>query len=270
MPWFRRANRERDLERELRADLELEAAELEERGLSPEAARRAAQRAFGNATLVAEDVRRAWGWAWIESCLQDLRFGSRILIKSPGVSLAIVVSLALGLGATTAMFSLLNALLFKPLPVRGPGRLVAFSHGTGGDLDTTFPYPQFQLLRSQSQTTADLIAYASGGAAHLQSGPADAKVQTQFVSGDFFRILGIRPFLGRLLAPSDDVAGSPSVTAAVISHRLWQSAFHGDPTVVGRHITLDTVSFTIAGLPYGTSFPAPIPRQETSRRVILQ
>jgi predicted permease len=254
MRWWLGKDRERDLERELRADLELEAAEQEERGLSPEEARHAAQRAFGNAALVKEEVRQVWGWAWIESCLQDLRFGTRILVRSPGVSLAIVVSLALGLGASTAMFSLLNSLLFKALPVSQPERLVVMSHGVGADLDPTFPYPQFKLLRDRSQTTADLFAYTSGGGLHLRSGGAEAAVESQFVSGDYFRVLGIRPYLGRLLEPSDDVPGSPSATAAVISYRLWRSAFHGDPSVAGRHVTLDSIPFTIAGVTPGGFF----------------
>jgi predicted permease len=248
MRWWHRKDRERDLERELRADLELEAAEQAERGLSPEEARHAAQRAFGNAALVAEDVRQAWGWTWIESCLQDLRFGTRILVRSPGVSAAIVVSLALGLGATTAMFSLLNALLFKALPVAQPERLVVLSHGAGADLDATFPYPQFSLLRDRAQSTADLFAYSAGGAIRLRSAGADVKVQSQFVSGDYFRVLGIRPLLGRLLEPSDDVPGSPSAAVAVLGYRFWQSAFHGDPSIAGRHIMLDSVPFTIAGV----------------------
>jgi predicted permease len=248
MRWWPMRDRERDLERELRSDLELEAAELEARGLPPEEARRAAQRAFGNTLLVEEEVRQAWGWAWVESCLQDLRFGARILVRSPGVSAAIVVSLALGLGASTAMFSLLNSLLFKALPVPQPERLVVMSHGVGADLDPTFPYPQFKLLRDRSQTTADLFAYTSGGGLHLRSGGAEAAVESQFVSGDYFRVLGIRPYLGRLLEPSDDVPGSPSATAAVIGYRLWQSAFHGEPSVAGRHVTLDSVPFTIVGV----------------------
>ena len=247
MRWTWRQSREGDLERELRSDLELEAAERREDGLSAEEARYAAQRAMGNTTLLKEEVREVWGWTWVESCLQDLRFGSRILVKSPGVTVAVVLSLALGLGATTALFSLLNSLLFKALPVPEPGRLIALQHGEGADLDDSFAYPQFALLREEAKGAVDLFA-SSGGSNRLRSGDVDRKIETQFVSGDYFRILGVQPFLGRLLEPGDDVRGSPSATVAVISYRLWQSAFHGDTSVVGRKVLIDSVPFIIAGV----------------------
>jgi putative ABC transport system permease protein len=247
MFWRRKKTQERDLERELRSDLELEAEEQRENGLPDEEAHYAARRAFGNATLVSEDARATWGWSWMESCLQDLRFGTRILARSPGVSLAIVVSLALGLGATAALFSLLNSLLFKALPVAEPDRLVIVRHGSGSDFDPSFPYLQFKLAREQSGSTIDLFAYSSGDA-HLRIGETERKVPVEFVSGDFFRVLGIQPFLGRLLAPSDDAPGSPTSTSAVISYRLWKSEFHSDPSVVGRRINVDSIPFTIAGV----------------------
>jgi len=245
MFWKRRQTRENDLERELRSHLDLEAAEQTEAGLSEEEARYAAQRAFGNTALVMEDVRETWGWTWIESCFQDLRFGCRILVKSPGVSLAIVLSLALGLGATTAMFSLLNSLLFKTLPVPEPQRLVALQHGVGNDLDGSFTYPQFDHLRQEIKSAVDVFA-VSGGINRLQSAGVDRKAEVQFISGDYFRILGIHPHLGRLLEPADDVAGAPS--AAVISYRLWQSSFLGDPSIVGRKILIESVPCTVAGV----------------------
>jgi predicted permease len=248
MRWTWRRKRESDLERELRSDLELEAAEQQENGLSAGEARYAAQRALGNATLVAEQVRETWRWNWVATCAQDLRFGARILVKSPGVTCAVVLSLALGMGATTALFSLLNSLLFKALPVAEPERLIVLRHGTGEDLDISFTYPQLAMLREQAKGAADLFGYASGGLTRLQAAGLDRRVQTQSVSGDFFRILGIQPVVGRLLQPADDIRGSASAATAVISYRLWQSAFQGDPAVVGRKILLASVPFTIAGV----------------------
>jgi predicted permease len=242
-PW----RREQDLDRELQTDLDLEAAELQDRGLTAEEARFAARRALGNTTWLKEEVRRVWGWNWILSCLQDLRFGSRILVKSPGVTLAVVVSLALDLGATTALFSLLNSLLFKTLPVPEPERLVALQHGVGAETDGSFTYPQFALLREPAANSVDVFA-VSGGMNRLQAGGIDRKVETQFVSGDYFRILGIQPALGRLLGPGDDVRGSPSAAVAVISYRLWQSAFQGDPSVAGRKVLVDSVPVLVAGV----------------------
>ena len=146
-----------------------------------------------------------------------------------------------------ALFSLLNSLLFKALPVPEPERLIAMQHGVGATLDDVFTYPQFELLHAEAKGAVDLFA-VSGGGNRLQSVGVDRKIETQFVSGDYFRILGIQPFLGRLLEPADDVRGSPSATAAVISYRLWQSAFQGDHSVVGRKILIDSMPFTVAGV----------------------
>jgi predicted permease len=247
MHWLRRKQREQDLEREIRADLELEAEEQQEQGLSPEEARYAARRAFGNTTLVKEEVRAMWGWTSAESLFQDLRFGFRTLVRSPGITAAIVVSLALGLGATTALFSLLNSLLFKALPAPEPEQLVLLQHGVGADLDGAFTYPQFALMREQAKRAVDLFALSNGNS-QLRFGGVDRKVQTEFVSGDFFRILRVQPFLGRLLEPSDDDRGSASSMSAVISYRLWRTAFQSDTSIIGRKILIDAVPFTVAGV----------------------
>jgi predicted permease len=241
--WWR--NRDQDLARELQTHLDLEEAEQMEAGLSRQEARYAARRALGNSALVMEDVRATWGWTWVESCMQDLRFGSRVLMKSPGVSLAVVVSLALGLGATTALFSLLNSLLFKALPVPEAERLVILQHGVGADLDTGFTYPQFDQLRPEARSAVELFAVSSS-LNRLQAAGVDRKVEVQYASGDYFRILGIQPQLGRLLGPGDDVRGAAPV--AVISHRLWQNSFGGDPSIAGRKVLIDAVPFTVAGV----------------------
>ncbi len=177
----------------------------------------------------------------------DVRFGLRLLVRNPGITVAVVVSLALGLGATTAMFSLLNSLMFKSLPVPEPGRLVVLNHGTGSDLDSSFTYPQLTGLRDSGGAAVDLFGY-SGGSDRIAIGNSERTVQTQFVSGDYFRILRVQPAAGRLLQPADNLRGSPSATSAVISYRLWQSAFHGDPAIAGRTVRIDSVPFTIAGV----------------------
>lgn len=248
MRWWRRKERERELDRELRSDLELEAAEQRESGLSEEEARYAAQRAFGNTTFVKEEMRAARGWTWIGSCVQDLRFGSRILAKSPGITPAVILSLALGLGATTALFSLLNSLLFKALPVPEPERLIVLSHGRAAEMETIFSYPQLAALRDESKGAADLFGYAGGGESRLQFANLDRKVQVQLLSGDAFRILKIAPFLGRLLDAADDARGSGSAPVVVIGYRFWKSAFHGEPSVIGRKVLIDSVPFLVVGV----------------------
>ena len=194
------------------------------------------------------------GWTWIGSCVQDLRFGSRILVKSPGITLAVILSLALGLGATTALFSLLNSLLFKALPVPEPARLIVLHHGSGAELEGVFTYPQLAMLREEAKDAADLFGYSGGGASRLQYADLDREVQVQFVSGDAFRILKIAPILGRLLEGADDTRGSGSGPVAVISYRFWQSAFHGEPSVIGRKILIDSVPFVIIGVTPPTFF----------------
>jgi hypothetical protein len=124
MRWRRRKDREEDLERELRSDLELEAAEQEENGLSPEQARLAARRAFGNVVLVKEDVRKMWGWTFLERFWQDLRYAGRILRKAPVFTAVAVLSIGLGVAANTTVFSLIDAMWFRTLPVRDPEQLV--------------------------------------------------------------------------------------------------------------------------------------------------
>ncbi|MDR3703454.1 MAG: ABC transporter permease [Candidatus Sulfopaludibacter sp.] len=177
----------------------------------------------------------------------DVRFGLRLLVRNPGIALAVVVSLALGLGATTAMFSLLNSLMFKALPVPEPERLVVLNHGAGADLDSSFTYPQLAGLRGSAAAAVDLFGY-SGSSNRFAYGHSERTVQTQFVSGDYFRILRVRPAAGRLLEPADNLRGSPSATSAVISYRLWQSVFQGDPAIAGRTVRIDSVPFTVAGV----------------------
>jgi len=124
MNWLRRRRPEQDLERELLSDLELEAAEQEERGISPEEARYGAQRALGNATLIREDVRKMWSWCWAERLAQDLRYTSRLLRKNPGFAAVAILTLAIGIGANTAIFSIMDAVLLRPLPYPDAKRLI--------------------------------------------------------------------------------------------------------------------------------------------------
>src|SRR5215471_19082378 len=155
--WWRRRRRDLDIERELQAHLELEAEEQQELGATPEQARYAVQRAFGNATLVKEDTRAVWRWTAFEQVMQDVRYALRGLRKSLGFSIVAVLSLALGIGATTAVFSVLNAVVLRPLPVLQPERLVLIKPELRGKRFTLFN-PLFEELRRNQESLSGMFA----------------------------------------------------------------------------------------------------------------
>ncbi|MGH9584896.1 MAG: permease prefix domain 1-containing protein [Bryobacteraceae bacterium] len=174
MFWRKRKSRDEDLNREIRSHLELEAEEQQERGLSPDEARYAAKRALGNATLVKEKVREAWGWAFFEQLVQYLRYAGRTLRRTPGFTVVAVLSLALGIGANTSVFSVLDAVLLKSLPVSHPEQLRILTWAGHGEpvwikshsgyningLDGSFSYPAYKLFRSSLSQFFDLVAFA--------------------------------------------------------------------------------------------------------------
>jgi len=202
MKWLRRRQRERDLQREIHADLELEAVERQERGMSPEEARYAARRAFGNATLVREDVRQTWGWTALERLAQDLRYAARMLSKSPVFSAVAILSLALGIGANSAIFTLIDAVMLRMLPVAAPERLVQvgpfYDNRKGG-----FSYPLYEQLRDHNHAFIGLLT-VSKTPLRLTDEP-EGEAKGRYVSGNFFEVLGVRhcsaaPSLPRTIA----------------------------------------------------------------------
>jgi macrolide transport system ATP-binding/permease protein len=264
MRWRRRKHSQRDLERELRSHLELEAEERLEAGLPPDEARYAAQRAFGNTTLVKEATREMWGWIWLERCLQDLRYAFRVLRKAPAFTSVAVLSLALGIGANTAIFSLLDAVLLKSLPVRDPGQLRILtwvrsgkvpvrSHSGYGTQDTrtgqnvsgSFSYAAYRLFSASVPQFSGLMAY-SPNQFTVTAGGASEYALGHFVSGNYFTGLGVSPLIGRAIMPSDEAPGAPR--AVVLTHRYWETRFGLDPTVVGREIAVNRQSVTVVGV----------------------
>jgi predicted permease len=195
---------------------------------------------------------------------QDLRFGVRMLMKQPVFTLIAVASLALGIGANTAIFSLVDAVLLKNLPVRDPATLVQFKWAAGDGfrvryngranrdelpglrVATSFTHATFEQLRARQQTLSDLFAFAPVEQLNVNvNGQADI-ASGQVVSGDYFSALGVTPLLGRTLAPADDRADAPP--AAVISHHYWRRRFGGDPSVIGKQININNAAFTVAGI----------------------
>ena len=195
---------------------------------------------------------------------QDLQYGARMLIKARGFTAIAVLSLALGIGANTALFSVVDVLLLKKLPVKEPGRLVLFrsmaprefSAGsytgnsstdplTGQRTMTSFPYQSFQRLREQESALSDIFAFGNVGLNVSADGQADV-ASGQAVSGNYFAGLGVQPLLGRVLTEEDDKAAASA--AAVLSFRYWKQRFGGNPSVIGKQINLNNVAFTIIGV----------------------
>jgi len=232
-------------------------------GFSPDAARRAALRKFGNVGLLQEKTRDELTWLWLEQLLQDLRFAVRALRRSPGFTIFALLTLALGIGANTAIFSVVNSVLLRPLPVSRPGELVFLTDpddaGLRGGLRTGtrdfLSYPEFQHLRENSQAFSGLLAVSAsrlGGVVHVVNpGQADSQgpAHISLVSGNYFSVLGVRPFLGRVFTEEMDRRRDAD-PVAVISHAFWQNRMSGDPAAIGRIIRVrDTVCMVIGVMP---------------------
>jgi predicted permease len=255
MKWWQIRKRDDDLERELRSDLELEEEEQRERGPSSEAARYAARRAFGNATLIKEQTHEAWGWAPFERLSQDLRYALRQFRRSSGFTLTAVLILALGIGAVTAVFSLIDAALLKMLPVENPEQLVQFKSispafpttNSDSPITNAFSYPAFRKMSQQTQVLAGVLAFRKWPSIDFEvnghSGPAEG----QLVSGSYFSVLGVRAIRGRTILPIDE-SGAGQNPVAVIGYDYWRSRFALDPNIVGRKVLLNNAPFTIIGV----------------------
>ncbi len=248
MKWWQFRKRDAELERELRSDLELEEEEQREDGVPPEEVRYAALRAFGNTTLIREQAHEAWGWAAFERLFQDVRYALRQLRRSPGFAITAMLILALGIGAVTAVFSLIDAALLKMLPVASPEQLVQFK--TISDtfpVNDAFSYPQFKTFQQQSQALAGAIAFRKMSKIDFEMDGQSALADGQLVSGNYFSMLGVKAALGRTILPVDEsVAGQSAV--AVIGYDYWRSRFALDPAILGKKILLNNAAYTIVGV----------------------
>ena len=243
--WRRRIYGE--LSDEIREHLDEKVEELVANGMPRKEAEHAARRSFGNVTLIEEDGREAWGWPWVENLLMDVRYGLRMLRKSPGFTAAAVLTLALGIGANTAIFSVVNGVLLVSLPYAKPEQLVSV---TG-----SYPPGAFVAMREQVRTM-DVAAYAEGHEFNLTGHGEPLRLAGTLVSAELFSILGARPELGRTFFHGEDIPGRDKYV--ILSHALWQQRFGSDPTVVGRSIELEGMSREVVGvMPADFRFPSP-------------
>jgi predicted permease len=248
MKWWQIRKRDADLERELRSDLELEEEEQRDNGKSPAEARYAAQRAFGNAILIREQTREAWGWAPFERLWQDIRYAFRQLKRSPGFAIATILILALGIGAVTAVFSLIDTALLKMLPVHDPEQLVELrAVNPAFDVNYAFSYPAFKSFENQTQVLAGALAFRKLPDVDVEMEGRSELAQGQVVSGDYFSVLGVRAILGRTILPTDETAPGQN-PVAVIGYDYWRTRFALDPGIIGKHVLLNNAPFTIIGV----------------------
>jgi predicted permease len=258
MKWWQLKKRDADLERELRSDLELEEEEQRENGLSPEEARYAARRAFGNAALIKEQTHEVWGVASIERLWQDVRFAFRHLHRSPGFTLTAVLILALGIGASTAVFSILESVLLRPYAFQDPGGIVIWREVIQ-EAVKQYPsvpdnYRHFLYLSSHAKTIQDAALVQNASFAITAGGDHPRIEKGLSVSPNFFSVLGVTPMLGRAFLLDEAQSGRNDVV--VISWDAWQDLFHGEPDVVGRTIKIKGESAMVIGvLPRGFEFP---------------
>ena len=238
---FWRKRKPSDFRAEIEAHLELEAEQLKEQGWSEEDARVAARRAFGNVTRAEERFYESGRWLWWDHLMQDLRFGLRQLKRNPGFTAVVVVILALGIGANSAVFSVMNGLFLRGLPVPEPERVMSFS-------GANFSWADYVTYRDETRSFERLSSsYAFPFTASLSSIQPPQHIYGGLVTGDFITTLGIKLPLGRGFFPDEDQIGSPK-SVVILSHQLWRSRYGGDPTILGRAIRLNNADYTVVGV----------------------
>ncbi|MGO9260523.1 MAG: ADOP family duplicated permease [Bryobacteraceae bacterium] len=265
-----RRRREEDLREEIQFHLEEEAEQLQAKGFAEQQAKWAARRELGNVALVAESTRAAWGWTIAEQLGQDLRYAFRTMNANRLFTVLAVLSLALGIGANAAIYSFMDALLMRSLPVAEPERLVVLNwnakvkgrgdfvmHGMwghtwgdkkSGETSGMFPYPAFDLFRKNDTIFSSVFGYFQGSGQNLNlavRGQAEL-ASGEYVSGGYFSGLGVPPAAGRLIIPDDDQAGAPPV--AVVSYALAESRFGGTARAAGQSVLIDNLPFTVVGV----------------------
>ncbi len=247
MGLFGKGQKEQELDQEFRSHLLMLTEENVQKGMSPEDARYAALRSFGGVEQTKEEYRNQRGIPSLESVLQDIRYGLRQLRRSPGFTTAAVVTLALGIGANTAIFSLGNAFMFRPLPVKNANLLamVAVQYHADGEPNQV-SYLDYVDFKKQSDVFTDMTFYNLDMAGLGYQGHADRLVMA-FVPSNFFSMLGIRPEVGRLISPGEGDAPKTG-PVVVLGHSYWQRRFGGDPGIVGRSVTLDGQAVMVIGV----------------------
>ncbi len=247
MRWWRITKRNTDLERELRSDLQLEEEEQRERGLSSEEARYAALRAFGNPTLIREQTHATWSWSWLESLASDLKYGFRGMCRNAGSTLFAILIVGLGIGGASTVFSVVNALLLRPLPFRDPGQLVWISNGENYSTQAE----HYSDLRDQNQSFSDLAGWSgtyTSGDEELTGTGEPERLTSVPVTENFFPLLGVIPSFGRSFTREECQGKYSAPPAALLSYSFWRRRFRSDPSVVGQKLMLNHQPVLVVGV----------------------
>jgi macrolide transport system ATP-binding/permease protein len=245
---WRRKRMLHDLDQEIREHIEMATQDNIDRGMSPEEARYAALRKFGNVTRVKEDAHEVWSLVWLEQLLQDIRFGVRQLRKNPGFTFVAILTLALGIGANAAIFSLVSTFLLRPLPIRHPEQVFAIHQGKQNDpsYSQSMSYPNYKDIRDRNQVLAGMALYRFDPMSLSHNGNNE-RVWGYLVSGNYFDVLGVRSLLGRTFLPDEDTTPHTH-PVVVLSYRCWMRRFGGDPTIVDGPVMINGRSFTAVGV----------------------
>jgi hypothetical protein len=245
MNFWRRERRETDLDDEIRSHLQMAASDRVERGESSAQAVTRARKEIGNIELIKEITREMWGWASLERLLQDLRFGFRILAQAPVFATVAILTLALGIGANTALFSVLNGVLLKPLAFREPDRLVTMYESKVYFENGSITYPNFLDWQRENHSFSQIAAFRSTGMNLTGLGDSE-RVKVQMVSAGFFSMLGVPILRGREFTPEEDVLGAGPV--ALISEGLWKRKYGASKDILKKSVILDGYSYSIIGI----------------------
>jgi predicted permease len=251
---FHRRRIAHELDDEIQFHLEQQVAENIAAGMSPEESRYAAMRAFGNPTVLKEETRDTWGWIVVEQIVKDLRYGLRMLGKNFGFSAVAVATLALGIGANAAIFTVINAVMLRALPVEHPEELVTVgnparvhSWGTGTPRTDVFSYPLYRELRENNQVFSSLLASSNLGSLRIAFDGGPETASGRLVTENYFQALGVEALLGRTFT-ADDGRKPGSDPVLVISYGYWRRRFSADASVIGRKMQLNNYPFTIIGV----------------------
>src|ERR1700735_73564 len=248
LPWDARDKRKQDLDKEIQSHLQMSARDRESRGESPDQAAASARRELGNAALVREVTHDQWRWGWLEALWQDVRFGARLLRKTPVITAVALLSLALGIGANTAIFSLLDSVMLRMLPVQKPEELVQIGMSSPKNQKSilnSYTNPIWEQLRDHQSVFAGVLAWFPEEF-NLANGGDVQNVNGLYTSGEDSTTRGVQPLLGRLFSASDDTRACSG--AAVLGYGFWQQHYGGAMSAIGSQIQLDGHSFPVIGV----------------------